>query len=64
MRVRARGRRPAAEPYLVAPIVDLDGFHVRVDGSHLHKLPDWSHDETWSGDVPAERLDVRARSRS
>lgn len=53
----AEGRAPAADPELVAEMVDLvDGEAIVADG-HRNKQPDWTYDQTWSGQAPADRLD-------
>ncbi len=49
------GRREAAAPYLIAPIVDLQGDEAVLDESQWTKQPDWTHDEVDSGEPPAER---------
>jgi NADH:ubiquinone oxidoreductase subunit F (NADH-binding) len=50
------GRLPAVAPLLVAPLRDIvDGVAV-LDDSQASKQPDWTHDPTDSGKVPAERL--------
>ena len=49
------GRAPAVEPELIAELVDIvDGTAV-WDEHHRDKQPDWSYDEEYSGQVPAER---------
>ncbi len=49
----------AAEPVLIAPIVDIDEEgNVTIDEEHRTKQPDWTHDESWNGQSPADRYDV------
>jgi NADH-quinone oxidoreductase subunit F len=50
---------PAVEPMLIAPIVDLVGERARLDERQRDKQPDWTFDETYSGQSPADRLDQR-----
>jgi NADH:ubiquinone oxidoreductase subunit F (NADH-binding) len=59
----AAGRIGAAEPVLVAPIVDLVDGRFVLDAGHDGKQPDWTYDITDSGQAPAERIDQEARSR-
>jgi NADH-quinone oxidoreductase subunit F len=49
------GERPAAPAYLVAPIVDIDDGVAALDESQWTKQPDWTHDESDSGQAPADR---------
>ena len=44
---------------LVAPLVDIKDGEAFVDERHLDKQPDWTFDETDSGQSPADRLDQR-----
>lgn len=49
----------ATEPVLIAPIVDIDDLgRVTIDDEQRTKQPDWSHDDTWNGQSPADRYDV------
>ena len=48
---------PASEPFLVAELVDIDGYEGVIDQRFSTKQPDWTHGEVWSGQVPAEKLD-------
>ena len=45
-----------ADPVLIAPIVDLVDGRFTLDETFLDKQPDWSHDETDSGELPVDRL--------
>src|SRR5205807_283321 len=47
--------QPAAEPEPIVPILDLhtDGS-VELDLGQLDKQPDWSFDETYSGQTPVD----------
>jgi NADH:ubiquinone oxidoreductase subunit F (NADH-binding) len=51
------GSIPAAEPELIAPIVDIVDGVARLDEAHLRKQPDWTFNEHDSGQSPADRLD-------
>jgi NADH:ubiquinone oxidoreductase subunit F (NADH-binding) len=54
----AQGRAAAVEPYLIAPLVDIvDGVAV-LDDAHRDRQPDWTTDPTFSGQTPADRIDV------
>jgi NADH-quinone oxidoreductase subunit F len=44
---------------LVAPLVDIKDGQAIVDDRHRAKQPDWTFDETYSGQSPADRLDQR-----
>ncbi len=44
---------------LVAPLVDIKDGQAIVDERHRDKQPDWTFDETDSGQSPADRLDQR-----
>jgi hypothetical protein len=47
----------AAEPVVIAPIVDIvDGRAICDVESQATKQPDWTHDDVDSGSAPAERL--------
>jgi NADH-quinone oxidoreductase subunit F len=61
----ADGSATAAEPFLVAPLVDIDEEGVAVlDDSYATKNPDWTHGGVDSGQAPAERVDVRLGDRA
>jgi len=47
--------RDAADAHLIAPIVDLVDGEAVLDESQWTKQPDWTHDESDSGQPPAER---------
>jgi NADH:ubiquinone oxidoreductase subunit F (NADH-binding) len=47
------------DPFLVASLVNIDGGRAVVDERHRQKQPDWTFDETYSGQSPADRLDQR-----
>jgi hypothetical protein len=47
------------DPLLVASLVDIDDGRAVVDERQPRKQPDWTYDEVWSGQVPAERIDQR-----
>jgi len=44
----------------VAPIRDFDGDHFVLDTTELAKQPDWTWEETDSGQAPADRLGAGA----
>ena len=48
------GQREAAEPYVVAPMVDLVDGQAIVDATFVDKNPDWSYGGADSASVPAE----------
>lgn len=47
-----------AEPVLIAPITDIVDGTVTLDVTHRDKQPDWTYDDEWSGQSPADRYDV------
>ncbi|HYT40385.1 MAG TPA: NADH-ubiquinone oxidoreductase-F iron-sulfur binding region domain-containing protein, partial [Acidimicrobiia bacterium] len=47
------------DPILVASLLDIDGGRAVLDERHRRKQPDWTFDETYSGQSPADRLDQR-----
>jgi NADH-quinone oxidoreductase subunit F len=53
------GGQPAAEPVLIAPIVEISGERARLDESHRDKQPDWTEAPLDSGQAPADRIDQR-----
>lgn len=50
---------PAA-PELIAAIIDIADDRVVLDEHHADKQPDWTYDEEYSGQAPADRIDQRA----
>ncbi|MGH9033698.1 MAG: hypothetical protein ACRDZV_16365, partial [Acidimicrobiia bacterium] len=52
----------AAEPELIAPIVDFDGDRAVLDERHRDKQPDWTYDAVDSGKSPADRFDQAAEA--
>jgi hypothetical protein len=44
------------ERALVAELVTLEGTRAEVDAAFADKQPDWTHDETDSGQSPVDRL--------
>jgi len=60
VQAHARGRTGAAEPELIAPIVDLADGRAVLDERQAQKQPDWTYDETDSGQWPADRLERAA----
>jgi NADH:ubiquinone oxidoreductase subunit F (NADH-binding) len=59
----ARGLHPPPptrhDPVLVASLVDIDDGRAVDDEGHRRKQPDWTFDDTYSGQSPADRLDQR-----
>ena len=49
---------PAA-PELIAAIVDIDDGRAVLDEAHAEKQPDWTFEEMYSGQAPADRIDQR-----
>jgi NADH-quinone oxidoreductase subunit F len=49
------GTADPTEPTLVAELLAFSGSEAVWDEHHLAKQPDWTFDEVWSGDVPADR---------
>jgi NADH-quinone oxidoreductase subunit F len=48
------------DPVLIAPLVDIDeNGRAIIDERHRAKQPDWTFDEIYSGQSPADRLDQR-----
>jgi NADH:ubiquinone oxidoreductase subunit F (NADH-binding) len=54
---------PAAEPELIAPIVDIVDGRAVLDEKHAAKQPDWTFDAVTSGQAPADRLDEHRAAR-
>jgi len=52
----ARHDLPGTEPYLIAELLDVEGYRAVVDERFLAKQPDWTHDGTWSGRSPVEKF--------
>ncbi|HEV7534318.1 MAG TPA: NADH-ubiquinone oxidoreductase-F iron-sulfur binding region domain-containing protein, partial [Acidimicrobiia bacterium] len=50
---------PPDDPVLIASLIDIDGGRAVLDEGHRRKQPDWTFDETYSGQAPADRLDQR-----
>jgi NADH:ubiquinone oxidoreductase subunit F (NADH-binding) len=51
--------RPPVEPLTIAALRDLQGDRAVIDEDHRRKQPDWTYDEEFSGQSPADRLDQR-----
>jgi NADH:ubiquinone oxidoreductase subunit F (NADH-binding) len=49
-------RAEGVEPALVAELVDIDDGTAILDERHRTKQPDWSYDESYSGQAPADRF--------
>jgi NADH:ubiquinone oxidoreductase subunit F (NADH-binding) len=47
------------DPVPVASLVDIVDGRAVVDERQRRKQPDWTFDDVWSGQVPAERIDQR-----
>ena len=59
VRAHADGRAAAVEPELIAPIVDIDGDLAVLDETQAGKQPDWTRDEEYSGQSPADKVEQR-----
>ena len=57
VRAHATGGASAAAVDLVAPIVDIAGDRAELDEHHLRKQADWTYDEVYSGQSPADKVD-------
>ncbi len=51
------GRRGAGRPELIVPILDLADGHAVLDEHYARKQPDWTFDDTYSGQSPADRTE-------
>jgi hypothetical protein len=47
----------------VAELVDIADGRARLDERHAEKQPDWTYDETYSGQMPADRYSEHRRQR-
>ena len=56
VRAAAEAGADGVEPVLIAPIEDLSGDSVVLDAGQSDKQPDWTHDTTYSGKSPADRI--------
>jgi NADH:ubiquinone oxidoreductase subunit F (NADH-binding) len=63
LRAHFEHRVEAVEPALITELVDLQGSQVVLDERFPTKQPDWSHDEEWSGSVPADLFAEHRRER-
>lgn len=52
----AEGRAGPVDPEVIAPIERLERGEAVLDSSHVDKQPDWTYEEAWSGQSPADRL--------
>ncbi len=55
LRAHTDGGRAASRRELIVPIVELEDGHAVLDEGYLAKKPDWTFDETYSGQSPADR---------
>jgi NADH-quinone oxidoreductase subunit F len=60
LRAHVDGRAPAVEPELVTALVDLGEQGAVLDEEHRKKQPDWTYEDTDSGQAPADRIDQGA----
>ncbi|MGH9183214.1 MAG: NADH-ubiquinone oxidoreductase-F iron-sulfur binding region domain-containing protein [Acidimicrobiales bacterium] len=60
LQAHATGAAAAAEPELIAPITDIRADRAVLDEGHWRKQPDWTFDEVYSGQSPADRVDQRS----
>ena len=56
LRAAAAAGSEGFEPVLIAPIDDLSGEAAVLDAGQTDKQPDWTHDATYSGQSPADRI--------
>ena len=47
------------DPVLIAPLVDIEDGRAIIDERQRAKQPDWTFDEIYSGQSPADRVDQR-----
>lgn len=52
-----RGEATPVEPATIGPITDLARGEAVLDERQRDKQPDWSYDDTYSGQNPADRID-------
>jgi NADH:ubiquinone oxidoreductase subunit F (NADH-binding) len=58
VRAHADQSAPAVTPELIVPILDLEGGTATLDEDHAGKQPDWTHDDEYSGQSPADKVDA------
>jgi len=58
VRAHAEQQAPLVEPELIVPILELDGNAAVLDEAHLDKQADWTHDDEFSGQSPADKVDA------
>jgi NADH:ubiquinone oxidoreductase subunit F (NADH-binding) len=63
LRAHFQHRVEPVEPALITELVDIQGSQVVLDQRFPSKQPDWSHDEEWSGSVPADLFAEHRRER-
>src|SRR5205823_5385972 len=51
----ANGKAQPVERMLISEMLDIEGDEAVIDGVFPRKQPDWTFDDTYSGQVPAER---------
>jgi NADH:ubiquinone oxidoreductase subunit F (NADH-binding) len=57
------GAAEPVDPRLIAELADIKGDEAVLDEHRRQKQPDWSYDETDSGQVPADRFDDHRNQR-
>jgi NADH-quinone oxidoreductase subunit F len=60
VRAHATAELGEAPMELIAPILDIRDGRAVLDERHLRKQPDWTYDEVYSGQAPADRIDQRS----
>lgn len=55
---------PTATPVAITPLRTIDETGPAWSDDHLAVQPDWSRDESWSGRLPADAVDVGFETRS
>lgn len=57
VRAHAAGTIAAVDPYPILPLVDIEDGRAVYDERELRKQPDWTYDDTDSGQWPAQQMD-------
>ena len=57
LEAHASGRRGVGRPELIVPILDIEDRQAVLDEGYLAKQPDWTFDQTYSGESPADRTE-------
>ena len=57
LEAHATKSRGVARPELIVPIVDIQDGRALLDEGYVHKQPDWTFGDTYSGQSPADRTE-------